>query len=77
MEQANANFFACTTFSLNKNRDISFCYSFQLISDGLHGCRPPKNNVEWRQIESGNGFSVVNQDYFSYRGAESRVMQCQ
>jgi hypothetical protein len=77
VEQANANLFACTAFSLDKNRDISLCYSFQLIADGLHGCRSPKNNVEGRQIESSDGFSMVNQDYFSYRGAESTMMQCQ
>src|SRR5665213_168623 len=77
MEKANTNLFACTTFSLDQNRNISFCNAFQLISDGLHGCRPPEDNVEWRQIESSNGFSVVNQDYFSYRGAGGTMMQCQ
>ncbi|GGG70058.1 hypothetical protein GCM10011585_10230 [Edaphobacter dinghuensis] len=72
MQQTNANLFACTTFALDQDRDISLCDPFQFISDGLHGCSPPEDDVEWRQVQSSNGFSMVNQEYFPIEVQESQ-----
>jgi hypothetical protein len=45
MKEANRDFFPCATFSLDQNGHVSFGYSLQLISDGLHCSSFAEENI--------------------------------
>jgi hypothetical protein len=48
MQKPNANLLACTALTLNQNGDIRLGYSFQLVSDGLHGLGFAEDDIQRR-----------------------------
>jgi hypothetical protein len=76
VEQTDTNLFAGAAFSLNKNGNVRLRNALQFISDSLHCGSLPENNVEWWEIESSNGFGVVNQDFFPIVVEKAQIMQC-
>jgi hypothetical protein len=64
VQEPHTDLFAGAALTLDKDGDIGLRYPLQLISDGLHGGSLSENNVQRREVESGGGFGVVDQDHF-------------
>src|SRR5258708_6717442 len=64
MQQADANLLAGAPLSLNEDRNIGLGDALQLVPNSLHGRSFAEDDIQWRKIERGGGFGVVDQGHF-------------